>query len=283
MIDGKVNILINKGKSTSVCYICEPPTNPSNMNNITNLLSKDISQEKLSFGMAPLHLYINVMECVLHISYRLSFKKWKIRKGSENEKIAEEKKKDIKEKLKKKIGIQIETPKHGFGNSHTGNMARTFFKNHEITANITGFDKDLLKRLYIILLTLNSGYSINSVRYKEYAIETAKYYCNLYGDWYLMPVSMHKMLIHGSDIIDAVPITIGHSSEEGLEATHKTIRKIKEEKTCKKSKQRVNEDLIHWFLVASDPIIASFNKKSKLKDKNPLPSEVLSLLKEPSL
>ena len=69
MVDGKVNRLINKGTSTSVCYICEPPANPSNIKDIQNLLNKDFIQVKLSFGMAPLHLYINIMECVLHISY----------------------------------------------------------------------------------------------------------------------------------------------------------------------------------------------------------------------
>ena len=122
---------------------------------------------------------------------------------------------------------------------------------------------------------------INAAKFKEYAIETAKKYLKLYGDWYHMPVSMHRMLLHGSDIINALPISIGHSSEEGLEATHKIIRKIKEESTCKISKNRVNEDLIHWLLVASDPIIASYSKKTKTKTETSLPIEVINLLEEP--
>ena len=141
------------------------------MNNVTQLLKKNICEENLLYGLAPLHLYINIMECVLHISYRLPFKKWKIKKGSLNQKIAEENKKTIKEKLKKEIGIQIETPKHGFGKSHTGNIARTFFKNYLITSNITGFDVDLMKRLYIILLTINSGHFINAEKFKEYKVK----------------------------------------------------------------------------------------------------------------
>ena len=281
MMDGKVTRIVTDGKSSSVCYICDPPTTPTNMNDLTQLLKKNICKEKLCYGIAPLHLYINTMECVLHISYRLPFKKWSIKKGSSNQIIAEEKKRAIKEKLKKRIGITIETPKHGFGSSHTGNMARTFFKNYKTTATITGFDESLMERLYIILLTLNSGFFINAAKFKEYAIETAKKYLKLYGDWYHMPVSMHRMLLHGSDIINALPISIGHSSEEGLEATHKIIRKIKEESTCKISKNRVNEDLIHWLLVASDPIIASYSKKTKTKTETSLPIEVINLLEEP--
>ena len=71
-----------------------------------------------------------------------------------------------------------------------------------------------MKRLYKILLTLNSGYFINA------AIETEKRYVNLYGDLYHMSVSMHRMLLHGSDIINALLNSIGHSSEEGFEDTY---------------------------------------------------------------
>ena len=75
---GKVTRIVSNGKLSSVCYICDPPTNPSNMNNLTQLLRKDICEENLLYGIAPLHLYINIMECVLHISYRLPFMKFTI-------------------------------------------------------------------------------------------------------------------------------------------------------------------------------------------------------------
>ena len=80
-------------------------------------------------------------------------------------------------------------------------MARTFFKNYTTTSNITGFDINLMKILYIILLTLNSGNFIDTAKFKDYAIKTTKMYVNLYGDWYHMPVSMHRILLFRSDIL----------------------------------------------------------------------------------
>ena len=84
-----------------------------------------------------------------------------------------------------------------------------------------------------------------------------------------MPISMHKMFFHSSQIIKKMLITIGASSEEALEDCHKTIRYLRKNQTCKISRKKLNEDLFKWFLIISDPIIAknaiTYNKK---KNKN---------------
>ena len=86
--------------------------------------------------------------------------------------------------------------------------------------------------MHVLLTALNSGYNINSELYKKYSHETAHLYVKLYP-WYYMPVSLHKMLIHGDIIIELLPISVGHASEEAIEATYKSLRKVREKHTLK--------------------------------------------------
>ena len=61
-----------------------------------------------------------------------------------------------------------------------------------------------------------------------------------------MPVSIHKMLMHGAQIIEELPISIGHSSEEAIEATHKKLRYAKEHHTLKTNRRRINASVL-WI------------------------------------
>ena len=97
-----------------------------------------------------------------------------------------------------------------------------------------------------------------------------------------MPVSLHKMLMHGSQVIESLCIPVGHASEEGLEGTHKILRNARENHTCKKSRIRSNTDLMNWLLLISDPVLAGFRRKREHKIQQ-LPSDVLYLLKSPEL
>ena len=119
-----------------------------------------------------------------------------------------------------------------------------FFHSYEITSKITEIDQNIIKRVYIILNTLNSGYIIDAEKYKCYAIETAKIYKELYPLYY-MPFSVHKMLLHGHAIIKELPISIGHASEDGMEASYKIIKAARKKHTCKINREKINEDLVH--------------------------------------
>lgn len=50
----------------------------SEMNNINNLRKKEINTDTYKYGLTILHSYIRFFECILHIAYRLIFKKWKV-------------------------------------------------------------------------------------------------------------------------------------------------------------------------------------------------------------
>ena len=95
-----------------------------------------------------------------------------------------------------------------------------------------------------------------------------------------MPISVHKMLMHGAAVIDALIIPIGQASEEGIEARHKEIRNARMHHTCKISRTRVNKDLMQWFLASSDSLVASNRKPKYMKKDISLPPEVESLLQD---
>ena len=281
MVDGKVCQALTNTPSAASCYLCIPKTNPSSMNNLQEFLQKSVSVEALQFGLSPLHLLINSMECILHIGYRMTLKTWMV-KGPESKKIYCEEKKRIQCELKSQLGLNVDQPTHGSGNTNTGNIARRFFSDPEVVSKITKVDQTLIYRLSVILVALNSGHEIDTVKYKQYAMETATKYIELY-DWYYMPVSMHKMLIHGHQIIDALCIPPGQASEEALEATHKIVRNARQSHTCKTSRIRSNTDLAKWLLLISDPVLASMRKQTYKNNHQSFPKEVMSLLKAPNV
>ena len=210
----------------------------------------------------------------------MRLKRWMV-KGIENKKIYKEEKKRICMELKNELGLNVDCPAQGSGTTNNGNTARRFFANVEKVSRITQVDARLIHQLSVMLCSLNSGYDKNSTKYVEYAKKTASLFEELFC-WFYMPVSVHKMLMHGSQVIKSLCISVGHASEEGLEGTHKIIRTAREHHTCKRSRIRSNTDLINWLLLISDPILVSFRKRSQHKLQQ-LPSEVLQLLKSPDI
>lgn len=73
-IDGKVFSHITNTSSMQCCVCCK--STPSQMNNLSNNFIPDPST--LIYGISPLHSWIRFLEAILHISYRLRLKKWRI-------------------------------------------------------------------------------------------------------------------------------------------------------------------------------------------------------------
>ena len=142
-------------------------------------------------------------------------------------------------------GLHVDKPRAKFGNSNdgkmtfsicltlgffnlntislllsTGNTARRFFKNAEISSQIAGIDLDLIIRLRTILQAILSGESVDPQKFDQYSKETAKRYVSLYS-WDNMPTTLLKLLIHGYQIINNALLPIGRISEEAKEAINK--------------------------------------------------------------
>ncbi|KAJ8878913.1 hypothetical protein PR048_019516 [Dryococelus australis] len=88
------------------------------------------------------------------------------------------------------LGLLVDMPNPGSGTSIDGNIARRFLMDAS---------------------AITSGYNIKSTVFYAYAKETAILYTELYP-WYCMPASKHKLLIHGSQIIEHALLTIGRGT-----------------------------------------------------------------------
>lgn len=146
---------------------------------------------------------------------------------------------------------------------------------------ITGVNEELITRFYAILQAISSGHEINTDKFREYAIETARLFVELYP-WYYMPTSVHKLLIHGPQIIAHALLPIGQLSEDAQEARNKDIKNIRENLSRKCSRCKTMEDVWNRLMVTSDPYISSIRKLPQ-KNMRSLSVEAVELLIPPSI
>ncbi|CAH1114773.1 unnamed protein product [Psylliodes chrysocephalus] len=231
MMDGSVANTLSNINATSKCIICG--ATPSQMN-VGNVVNRPPNISNYRFGLSSLHCWIRFFECFLHISYKLPIKCWQAR-GDENKRIVEKNKKRIQAEFKSKMGLIVDKPKPGYGSSNDGNTARRFFFNPQLSSEITGINKELIQKCSIILRVIASGCEIDLELFAVLLKSTREMYLHLYK-WYNMPSGVHKILVHGCDIIGSFDLPIGQLSEEALEARHKEVRKHRLSHTRKTSR-----------------------------------------------
>lgn len=229
----------------------------------------------LSFGLSILHARIRIFENIIHLSYKLTLEQWRV-SGELEKAVVKERKTFIQAELKKRMGLIVDVPKPGFGNSNDGNTSRRFFADPELAAEITGVDLNLILRLKVILETLSSGFKIDTEKLKIYTKETAELYVKLY-DWYPMTPTLHKILMHSSVVVDHVLLPLGQLSEEAVEARNKHLRLYRQNFSRKFSRQACNTDVLNRLLINSDPLITGL-RKIRRKTSEPFMSETMQML-----
>lgn len=274
MIDGKVAQVLTETSSSAKCTICG--AKPSEMNNLEKVRAMPENEQAFEYGLSTLHAWIRCLEMILHISYNLDFKKW-MATGDENKELKKLKMGYVQERFRKELGLIIDKPKQVSGNTNDGNTARRFFYNSCVASDITGVDEELIHRLHIILQVLSSGIMVDAKAFGDYALETARFYVSKYN-WYYMPSSVHKILIHGENIIKHFAVLpIGQLSEDAQESRNKDYKKFRLHHARKCSRSATNEDVLHTLLYTSDPYISSIRKTYK-RNIQRLDEEALALL-----
>lgn len=277
MIDGKLCNAVTENTSTQRCYLCNLTS--KDFNNIDKVLKQKVTDEsRYQFGLSSLHAWIRFFECLLHLSYKMDIKEWQARGTENKEKVANTKMK-IQDLFFKELGLVVDRPKPGFGSTNDGNTARRFFENPSKSSEITGVNQELISRFRVILLTISSGYDIKIDSFRTYCHDTAKRFVELYP-WYNMPTSVHKILLHSSEIISYFMVPIGHLGEEAQESRNKDIKRYREFHSRKFSRKQNMEDIFCNLLVSSDPLISGMKKLSAKKLKQ-YPSEVLAFFEKP--
>lgn len=192
--------------------------------------------------------------------------------------LLKERKIQIQNAFREKLGLIVDVPKPGFGTSNDGNTARRFFKHSDVSADTTGIDHRLIERFSIVLQTLSCGYHLNFEKFGNYCYETAQLYIYLY-DWYYMPPSVHKIVLHGASIVKSFILPIGQMSEETKKGRNKVIKKYRENHSEKSSRVNINTDIFQRLLLSSNPIISSLSDNNN-KKKRTLHPFVKTLLRE---
>lgn len=272
MVDAKVCNAATQTTSTMKCYICGATS--KTFNELSQITS--VNEESLQFGLSILHARIRLFEGLLHLAYKSPVKKWQVRE--ERDKLTvKERKVDIQKQMKDKMGLIVDIPKPGFGNTNDGNTSRRFFANPVLAAEITGLDYNFIYRIKVILETISSGHRIHIEKFAEYTTNTAKLYVQLYG-WHPMTPTLHKILVHGPIIVQHALLPIGQLSEEAAEARNKNFREYRQRYSRKCSREACNLDVINRLLLTSDPIITGLRPLPRKKTKSFLKETIDMLL-----
>lgn len=273
MIDGKVAQIVTNSSSSSNCIVCK--AKPSQMNNLDLIRNLPLNEEALHLGISPLHARIRFMEYILHLSYNMDFKKW--RASQDVRAIKEETKKSIQKDFAEKMGIKVDVVKQGAGTTNDGNVSRRFFGNPSLTAEITKVNQELITRMATILEVINTNHAIDAEKFGKYAEDTANLATSLYP-WYNLPSSVHKVLMHGKEIIEYAALPVGTLSEEAQESRNKDYKYYRIHHSRKFSRISTNNDVFHMMMMTSDPLISRLRPEPK-KKVLPLSEEALQLIK----
>lgn len=102
--------------------------------------------------MNPLHVWIRVLEFLLHLGYKndASVRKWRINKNSNESRIVEQRKTHIQSEIRSRMGLLVDVIKPYAGTTNDGNTARTALsdKYRHIFAEILGMESWLVDDLY---------------------------------------------------------------------------------------------------------------------------------------
>ncbi|CAH2094474.1 unnamed protein product [Euphydryas editha] len=216
-----------------------------------------------------------LFETLLHLAYKIPLQKWQARSPAEKKTVKDTKEK-IQRQFREEMGLLVDVPKAGFGNTNDGNTSRRFFADPDTSSRITGINVDQIKRFQVILEVISSGHNIDADKFDSYTQDTAKLYVQLYG-WYPMSPTIHKVLIHGAQVITHALLPIGQLTEEAAEARNKNFRQYRLNFARKFSRTDCNRDIMNRLLLSSDPYLSSIRPKP-VKKKTTFSTDALHLM-----
>lgn len=180
------------------------------------------------------------------------------------------------------MGLHVDKPIPNGGNSNDGNTAQKAFLNIELFASILEVDLELLRNLHNILIAINCEFAIDAEKFKKFSDNTIRLYM-LHYPWYPMSPTLHKILVHGSQIIAASVVPVGCLGENASEARNKFYKRDRRIHARHNSRANNMLDVFQRSIDSSDPLISSIHIKKRVdrQKKRTLPREVIDLLEAP--
>ncbi|CAH0407193.1 unnamed protein product [Chilo suppressalis] len=219
VIDGKVLNIITGTSSQFRCPFCKITASQFNYLDLAQVAPT--AKETMRHGINPLHAWIRILEFLLHLSYKNDalVRKWRINKNSKESEIGERRKIQVQTDLRSKLGLLVDVVKSNSGTTNDGNTAKTALsdKNQAIFTDILGLEPWLVEGLHIVLVTISCEFAIDAKKFGNFCRTLAEKYVRFYS-WHPMTVTVHKILMHGEEIIASSALPIGMLSEQAAES-----------------------------------------------------------------
>lgn len=281
ILDGTVLNYITDTKSFFTCPVCG--AKPSDFLSIRDFKSKlfQPKPDRIKYGISPLHFWIRLFECILHISYRIDIKHWSIR-GNDKEKL-KVRKAEIQQRFWEKLSLHVDKSiPGGSGNTNDGNTSRRAFSEPATFAEITDVDETLITRFRNILISLSCQYPLDLDKFETYCFQTANIFMDKYP-WYPMTPTVHKILIHSRQILEYSVLPVGFLGEDAAESRNKLYKHDRLFHARKSSRKNNLTDVFNRAMETSDPLISSVDLKKRMQRRVrlSLPVDVLNLLQVP--
>jgi hypothetical protein len=106
-----------------------------------------------------------------------------------------------------------------------------------------------MRRFHVILQSISSRFELNIEEFDKYKKDTTKLFVKEY-QWFYMPASVHKILVHGADIASGAILLIGQLFEEAQESTNKDLKYFRSSHSRKVSRSSTNEDVFNLLLAS---------------------------------
>jgi hypothetical protein len=275
LLDGKCFAILNDCSMQS-CPICK--RKPKEFNNLKIWYDEDKNdKEALKFGIAPLHLWIRIFECLLNVGY----KKITCNARGGNTEAVKQNKVVVKERFKRLMHLKVDCPNPAGGNSNTGNVARRAFADPCLFGQCLGFDHDeveIIRMLRNALLCFSCQLAINPDKFKIYCFKIFELWLTCF-QWFPMTPTLHKLIFHGHELIRACPMPLGLMTEEAAEAKHKMFRSDRASHSRMSSRTNNIRDIFQRSLEFSDPYFSlKIMSATKKKAKSVLPRAVIEML-----
>ena len=258
------------------------PKNTRDYEKRQGLCTPPITKADVCSNITVLHSYLNALTFFERIFYALNAGVLKMSSQFNNIKLTPEERLNLnkaRERLAAKartsplfIKIDTHNSTSSAGTSDTGNLARKFFSDsarNDVVDLIegTGEDpnnnkekvRDLLQRFSIVLRVLSS--KSLKIRYSNFQIFCSETYLAIlnYFDWVHIPGAIHRLLGHLPERIHAnADYGLGNLSEEGLESSHKMVRRFRQLGARKSGlKENLIDVYCHWWAQSDGKIQAS--------------------------
>lgn len=279
LCDGKVASIGSDCTSFKTCYICGCPSTYLNFYDAwKHHVDFNYKPQSLKFGLHPLHLKLNTFRYMFNLSTRLHLDRSKSQARGKDAEIAKERKKALQQKFREKLQLRVEEVRADGGTSTDGNTVNRAFENPETLAEILELDIHLVTNLVMLIRAISSHFPINLEEFKDLCDITNGIIVVKYGNIPKSP-SVHLLLDHGTEIIEAAAVPIGDTGEHSPESKNKWLRNDREDHSRKDSRVHSIQDVFTMSWARSCPVVLKNEIKIEKRQKeSPMPEKLRKLL-----